>query len=191
MNANESNIKQSAEHDEVISWLLVAAIFIGVFAIAICGAVALNKQIRTNGSKCGWASQHGFTWLLAANKKTNTWTDSTRGVLSHMELRCSESSPKAGPIANCMWCSLRFPPLPVSTEQGFLTRGQWMCFMGSTTKFQSRKSNSFYLRIYTIIQLNRTTTQVWHVHVVSRLTFYLILVLAGAVEMLTLRSDQI
>jgi len=53
MNANESNIKQSAEHDEVISWLLVAAIFIGVFAIAICGAVALNKQIRTNGSKCG------------------------------------------------------------------------------------------------------------------------------------------
>jgi len=44
---------------------------------------------------------------------------------------------------------------------------------------QSRKFACFYPPIWVIIQLNRATTAVWHVHAASRLTsFCLILVTA-------------
>jgi len=55
-------------------------------------------------------------------------------------------------------------------------RCPWMCFTVLRVlkiKIQSRKSISFYPFIWVISQLNRTTIVVWHVHIASRLTFFI------------------
>ncbi|CAK8675858.1 unnamed protein product [Clavelina lepadiformis] len=53
--------RSAPPQNDVISWLLVAAIFVAVFAIAICGAVALNRQLNSDGKRCGCCPLGGDT----------------------------------------------------------------------------------------------------------------------------------